>query len=92
MTLDEATKALIAAKKLERLYNAYRATSRASGMTLNRIKASYEKNEDIIESERNRIIQRLVGEIALSHENDLLFADRVDQIRRRIVELEGIIP
>lgn len=92
MTLDEATKALIAARKLERLYHAYRASSRANAMVLSRIRDSYAANQEMEASERHRVLQRLTGEMAVSRESDLVFADRIAQIRRRIVELEGILP
>lgn len=92
MTLDEATRARLAAVKLEQLYNAYRATSRANAIVLQRIAATIAESDDLGEAERNRVSQRIVGDVGLSRENDLVFADRAAQLRRRIKELDGFEP
>jgi hypothetical protein len=87
MTRDEAVSARIAALKLERLYNAYRATSRANAMALTRVSAELERRErDLLRRERLR--QRIADELGVSRQNDLVFRDRAEQIGRRIAELD----
>jgi hypothetical protein len=85
-TRDEAVRARCAAIKLERLYNAYRATSRAHAMVLTRISLELERHERNPER-RLRKQQRLLSEMSLSRQSDLVFRDRAEQIRRRIDEL-----
>ena len=88
MTHEEAVKARIAALKIERLYNAYRATSRANGMVLTRLASELEKNEKD-RARRQRIGQRIIREMAVSRESDFVFKERAEQIRRRLEELDG---
>ncbi|HHI93808.1 MAG TPA: hypothetical protein ENK04_09925 [Gammaproteobacteria bacterium] len=87
MTRDEAVKARIGALKLERLYHAYRAASRASAMVMTRMSIELEGNEQD-PNRRFKLQQRLMREMAVSRENDLVFQNRIEQIRRRIAELD----
>ncbi len=87
MTRDEAVSARIAALKIERLYNAYRAASRANALVLARVRAELERRErDPLRLQRLR--QRILDEASVSRENDLVFRDRAEQIARRIEELD----
>jgi len=89
MTRDEAVTARINALKLERLYHAYRAASRASAMVMTRISVELAEEENERDPNRHfRLQQRLVREMAVSRENDLVFQNRIEQLRRRIDELD----
>jgi len=88
MTRNEAVAARINALKLERLYHAYRAASRASAMVMTRINLELEDSERD-PGRRFRLQQRLVQEMAVSRENDLVFQNRIEQLRRRITELDN---
>ena len=87
MTRDEAVTARVNALKLERLYHAYRAASRASAMVMIRISVELAESEGDA-NRRSRQQQRLVREMAVSRENDLVFQQRIEQLRRRIDELD----
>jgi len=87
MTRDEAVTARVNALKLERLYHAYRAASRASAMVMTRISVELAESEGDA-NRRSLQQQRLVREMAVSRENDLVFQHRIEQLRRRIDELD----
>ncbi|MEM6448146.1 MAG: hypothetical protein AAF704_16510 [Cyanobacteria bacterium P01_D01_bin.123] len=88
MTKDEAVRARIAALKLERLYNAYRATSRANAMVLTRISAELIDTEQD-PGKRLQKLQRINQEMAVSRESDAVFRARAEQLQRRIAELDN---
>ncbi len=89
MTRDEAVTARVNALKLERLYHAYRAASRASAMVMTRINVELEEENKRDPNRHFRLRQRLVREMAVSRENDLVFQNRIEQLRRRITELDN---
>lgn len=91
MTIDQATISYIAAQDLRRLYNAYRATSKANIWVLRNLRHNVLNNDTMSSSERMRAIKQLHQREALSTESDIVFKIRVDQLEQRIDEIEKII-
>ena len=90
MTLDEATKSYIAARKLSALYDTYRATSRAQAFVI--AKGASVKNFDLLDDEDNRAVRSLRGQMNSAQDTDMVFALRSNQLDRRIRELKEYDP
>lgn len=87
MTRDEAVRARFAAVRLERLYNAYRATSRANAMVLAQVAAAHERAAPH-EAPNIDLQYRIQSEVNVSQQSDLVYRERAEQIARRIAELD----
>lgn len=88
MTLEEAVRARRAALALERLYNAYRATSRAHAMVLLRIGADLDGGASPLGERQRRLKRRVSEDLAVARETDRVFRERAEQIARRVDELD----
>lgn len=85
MTRDEAITAYTACKDLRLLYNAYRATSRAHALVLERLGESLSDTEDA--RRRSRREQRLRQQLSLAQETDLVFKMRAEDLTARLDDL-----
>ena len=92
MSLDEATTAYIAARKLGALYNAYRAASRSHLLILARLADAIAADAKLPAAKRALAQQQLRREAALAQETDLVFGARAEQVKRRILELMDYTP
>mgnify|MGYP000229642608 CR=1 FL=1 len=88
MTLDQATVAYQAAKKMEQLYNAYRSTSLAHIWVLRQARRNIQERRNSSIEEQMRTTKDILIRENLAKETDLVFGIRVQQVRRRIKELQ----
>lgn len=88
MSHDEAVAAYRASRKLLYLYQAYRATSEARGIVLQRIRHGLKPKDPSLLSKS----QQLVGHLALSRESTLAFSLRAEDIRKRLSRLRKGYP
>jgi hypothetical protein len=87
---DETVRAHAAARRLLDLYDAYRAASRAHAIVLRRLEERVRAGEDVPAEKRQRDLMVLQRRIALAAETDSVFAVRRDQLRRRLLDLQGV--
>ena len=83
---DETVTACTALRELRFLYDAYRASSRAHVMVLQRIESGLD-DQRMTRDKRNRVRLALIRRASLASETDAVFAIRAEQIRRRLLEL-----
>ncbi len=88
--MNKATKAYLASQELKRLYNAYRATSKAHIWVVRNIGHNIKNDESIPNDEKIAAFRQLQEREALSIETDLVFKVRANQLQRRIAELESL--
>lgn len=89
MTREEACRALIAARKLAALYDAYTATSQAGRIIIERFdKAIARRPKRPDETALLDRYRRLHEQAALSRQAQAVYEVRAAQVRRRIRELQ----
>jgi hypothetical protein len=90
LTIDDQTvTAYTALQELRFLYDAYRASSRAHVMVLQRIESGL-GDRRMTGEERNRTRLELIRHASLASETDAVFAIRAEQVRRRLLELRDL--
>jgi hypothetical protein len=87
---DETVRAYAAASKLIALYDAYRASSRAHLLVLQRMSAAVEADAERAEADRLETQAQLVRRAGLARETDAVFAIRAQQMRERLLELRAL--
>jgi hypothetical protein len=87
---DETVRAYAAVSKLTALYDAYRASSRAHLLVLQRMSAAVEADAERAEADRLETQAQLVRRAGLARETDAVFAIRAQQMRERLLELRAL--
>ena len=90
MDRNEATTAYIGAQDLRRLYNAYRATSKANIWIMRNIRHNVIHNPSMDDDTKTDAFLQLQQKEALSLETDLVFKKRIAQLEQRIEELKSL--
>lgn len=90
MDRKEATNAYISTNDLKRLYNAYRATSKANIWIMRNIRHNLIHDPSKSEDEKTDAFLQLQRKEALSIETDLVFKKRIAQLDIRINELKNL--
>lgn len=88
MDRNEATTAYIAAQDLRRLYNAYRATSKANIWIMRNIRHNVVHDPSMVKEKKTDAFLQLQQKEALSLETDLIFKKRIAQLEQRLEELK----
>lgn len=92
MTEAEAITAYSAARKLTKLYHAYRATYRANAMMLHKIQGQLSVDTGFGPEARTAIEQGFVQRKSYAQEMDLSFRLRLQQLTPRLAELRAWQP
>jgi hypothetical protein len=87
---DETVRAYSGARELCALYEAYRASSRAHLIVLERIGDSVERNATMAVNRRQETLLQVVRRAALARQTDAVFAVRAQQLRERMRDLLGL--
>lgn len=90
MDKKEAVTTYIAAQELRRLYNAYRATSKANIWIMRNIRHNVIHNTFMEGDKKIDAFIQLQQKEALSMETDLVFKKRISQLEQRIKELKSL--
>ena len=90
--IDEATTSYRAIVKLMQLYNAYRVTSRANGMVLERMNSNLAGLENLDDVEKEIIRAELVNRLALSRESGVVWTRNFENLKVRLSELVELTP
>jgi hypothetical protein len=87
---DETVLAYTAVSELTALYDAYRASSRAHLLVLQRLSAAVEADTERAEEDRLETQAQLVRRAGLARQTDAVFAVRAQQLRSRLLELRAL--
>jgi hypothetical protein len=87
---DETVAAVRAARELLRLYDAYRCDTRAQIAMLQQMERHQDKTEKRASDEKQLAAGELHLQEALAWRTDLTFAIRREQMRRRLLDLQGL--
>jgi len=90
MDKEEAITTYIAAQELRRLYNAYRATSKANIWIMRNIRHNVIQDTSMEDDRKMDAFMQLQQKEALSIETDLVFKKRISQLEQRIEELKSL--
>ncbi len=87
---DETVRAAHASRDLIRLYDAYRATARAQIAAIQQVRRHLYADADRTDTERAIALARIDRREALAMHTDAIYAERREQVRRRLHELQDI--